>query len=166
MVFNYYRRLNRTQKAIYRKSDAVERLELKGAPGFTDLVIAVEQGLAAENRAATERATAALVDAMTAAFGVIPVRTRVLSARPSNDWGELHGLYEPEDEGVTPRLTVWMRTAQHKRVVAFRTYLRTVLHEYCHHLDYELLGLADSFHTEGFFKRESSLFHQLVKDSK
>ena len=55
-----------------------------------------------------------------------------------------------------------MRTAQHKRVVAFRTFLRTLLHELCHHLDYELLKLEDSFHTEGFFKRESSLFKQLV----
>ena len=31
-----------------------------------------------------------------------------------------------------------------------------------HHLDYTYLKLADSFHTEGFFKRESSLFYQLV----
>jgi hypothetical protein len=59
-------------------------------------------------------------------------------------------------------IRVWMRTAQHKRVVAFRTFLRTLLHELCHHLDYELLKLEDSFHTEGFFKRESSLFKQLV----
>jgi hypothetical protein len=32
----------------------------------------------------------------------------------------------------------------------------------CHHLDYEHLKLGDSFHTEGFYKRESSLFHQLM----
>ena len=60
------------------------------------------------------------------------------------------------------QVTVWMRTAQRRRVVAFRTFLRTLLHELCHHLDYELLGLEDSFHTQGFYKRESSLFHQLV----
>jgi len=57
---------------------------------------------------------------------------------------------------------VWMRTAKHRRVVAFRTYLRTLLHELCHHLDYELLKLPDSFHTEGFYRRESSLVHQLL----
>ena len=28
-----------------------------------------------------------------------------------------------------------------------------------------LLGLKDSFHTEGFFRRESSLFHQLVPEA-
>jgi hypothetical protein len=42
-------------------------------------------------------------------------------------------------------------------VVAFRTFLRTLLHEVCHHLDYTYLRLPDSFHTQGFFQRESSL---------
>ncbi len=56
-----------------------------------------------------------------------------------------------------------MRTARQGRVVAFRTFLRTFLHEFCHHLDYHLFSLTDSFHTEGFYKRESSLFHQLMQ---
>ena len=47
-------------------------------------------------------------------------------------------------------------------VVKFRTFLRTLLHKLCHHLDYELLGLTDSFHTEGFYQRESSLVRQLL----
>jgi hypothetical protein len=63
-----------------------------------------------------------------------------------------------------PVITLWMRTAQRKQVVAFRTFLRTFLHELCHHLDYELLRLPETFHTEGFYKRESSLFRQLVVD--
>src|SRR5205823_3660237 len=33
-----------------------------------------------------------------------------------------------------------------------------------HHLDYTVLRLSESYHTEGFYKRESSLFHQLVTD--
>jgi uncharacterized damage-inducible protein DinB len=59
-----------------------------------------------------------------------------------------------------------MRTARQKRVVAFRTYLRTLLHEVGHHVDYTLLRLPESYHTEGFYKRESSLFHQLVTDGR
>ena len=55
-----------------------------------------------------------------------------------------------------------MRTAKRSDVVAFKTFLRTLLHELCHHLDYEYLELEDSFHTQGFFKRESSLFHQII----
>jgi hypothetical protein len=85
----------------------------------------------------------------------------VLAVRPSAEWGELHGLYTASESGPA-RIQVWMRTARHRRVVAFRTFLRTLLHEVGHHLDYELLHLPDSLHTEGFFRRESSLFRQLV----
>ena len=75
----------------------------------------------------------------------------------------MHGLYTNE-RGRPPRIQLWMRTAKQKRVVAFRTYLRTLLHEVGHHLDYTGLRLRDSFHTEGFYKRESSLFAQLVPE--
>jgi hypothetical protein len=58
-----------------------------------------------------------------------------------------------------------MRTARHRRVVAFKTFLRTLLHEVVHHLDFTLWRMPESFHTEGFFRRESSLFNQLVPDA-
>jgi hypothetical protein len=90
------------------------------------------------------------------------MRIKVLAVRPSASWGELHGLYEPAHGRTSAIITLWMRTAKHRRVVAFKSFLRTLLHELCHHLDYELYKLSDSFHTEGFYKRESSLFHQLV----
>jgi hypothetical protein len=92
-----------------------------------------------------------------------PVRVEVFAARPHARWGELHGLYTAE-RGRTPKIQLWMRTAKQKRVVAFRTYLRTLLHEVGHHVDYTGLRLQESYHTEGFYKRESSLFHQLVTD--
>jgi hypothetical protein len=93
-----------------------------------------------------------------------PVRVQVLASRPHARWGELHGLYEWERGGEAPLITLWMRTAKQKRVVAFRTFLRTLLHEVGHHLDYTGLDLGDSFHTQGFYARESHLFHQLVTD--
>jgi len=93
---------------------------------------------------------------------VPPLRTQVLAVRPSRRWGELHGLYNGASAGRVARVSVWMRTARRHQVVKFRTFLRTLLHELCHHLDYELLALPDSFHTDGFYKRESSLLRQLL----
>ena len=90
-----------------------------------------------------------------------PVAVKVLAVRPSRSWGELHGIYTNE-EGETAEIRVWMRTARQKRVVAFKTFLRTLLHELLHHLDYVHLDLKDSFHTEGFFRRESTLFKELA----
>jgi DinB superfamily len=105
------------------------------------------------------------VAALGAALRLPPVRVQVLAARPHARWGELHGLYEWEQRrGEPPLITLWMRTARQKRVVAFRTFLRTLLHEVGHHLDYTGLRLGDSFHTQGFYARESHLFHQLVTD--
>jgi len=162
MPYAYFARLSRANKAIYRQSDAIDRITLNDAASLRPLVRQLEKALALENRAGVEAAVRPLCDALITDVGAARLTIKVLATRPSHDWGELHGLYEPAEGRRRARLTVWMRTAQHKKVVAFRTFLRTLLHEICHHLDYEILGLDDSFHTEGFFKRESSLFHQLI----
>jgi len=52
--------------------------------------------------------------------------------------------------------------AARKDVVAFKTFLRTLIHELCHHLDYELYKMPETFHTEGFYKRESTLVSALL----
>ena len=127
------------------------------------MVDGLEAALVSEDRAATQEATAQLIGGLLQMLRLPPVRVEVLAARPHARWGELHGLYTAE-RGRTPKIQLWMRTAKQKRVVAFRTYLRTLLHEVGHHIDYTGLRLADSYHTEGFYKRESSLFHQLVTD--
>jgi hypothetical protein len=161
MPFAYYQRLSARDRAIYRRSDSVTSLALPRPRELWPLVESLEAALRSEERRAVEAACLGLALALAGQLELPDVRLEVLAVRPSADWGELHGLYTRED-GRTPRIQLWMRTARHKRLVAFRTFLRTLLHELGHHVDYERLGLADSFHTEGFFRRESSLFHQLV----
>jgi hypothetical protein len=159
--YAYYAKLRPRQKAIYRRSDEIEELKLGGG-GFEPLVRDLAAALEAEHRAGVERAAQRLANAVLTSLGIVGVRVKVLSTRPSTSSSELHGLYELGERHEVAVIKVWMRTSHHKRVVAFRTFLRTLLHELCHHLDYRLLKLEDSFHTEGFFKRESSLFKQLV----
>jgi DinB superfamily len=163
MPFAYYARLSRAQQAVYRKSDAITEVRLPQAERFAAAIDAVESALLADDRAATQAASERVIAGLLAVLGAPPVRVEVLAARPHARWGELHGLYTVE-RGKRPKIQLWMRTAKQKRVVAFRTYLRTLLHEVGHHLDYTVLGLDESYHTEGFYKRESSLFHQLVTD--
>lgn len=162
MVFSYYNRLTRAKQRIYRKSDEVSSILLTSASSFYPLVGVLVGALKSEDRLRTEKICQELVSAITASLKVPALRVEVLAARPSRTWGELHGLYTPARGHRVARITVWMRTAQRRQVVAFRSFLRTLLHEVCHHLDYEFLRLGESFHTEGFYKRESSLFHQMV----
>ncbi|MGH7772137.1 MAG: hypothetical protein ACREQA_07845 [Candidatus Binatia bacterium] len=164
MVFSYYKRLTRAQQRIYRLSDEVSSIRLPTIGPLSLLVERVAEALPREDRRETEAACQRLMSVLTTSLKVSPVRVEVLAVRPSRSWGELHGLYNPPQGRRPPKITVWMRTAERHQVVAFRTFLRTLIHELCHHLDYELLRLQNSFHTEGFYKRESSLFHQLTSD--
>ena len=165
MPFAYFDRLTRRQQAIYLQSDAVAAMPLGDAGRLRPLVRDLAQALESGDRRRTESAVQSLATGLARALQVPPVRVTVLAARPHARWGELHGLYETaKRRGEPPLITLWMRTARQKRVVAFRTFLRTLLHELGHHLDYTLLRLGDSFHTQGFYQRESHLFHQLVTD--
>lgn len=160
--FAYYRKLTAAQKQIYDKSDSVAQLKLPQASRFHIVISDLGKWLSNENKLEVQRAAQRLANGLSEVFEVPRVRIRLLAKRPSKDWGELHGLYEMT-EGETPKITVWMRTAQRKQVVAFKTFLRTIIHEYMHHLDYALLELSDSFHTEGFYKRESKMVKDLMK---
>lgn len=163
MPFAYYDRLDATSRKTYRKSDAILRVEVPDAGALTPLAHAMGAALDAADRAGVERACQALVDALNKQLATPPVKVHVLERRPANAEGELQGLYEPDEvTGGTARISVWMRTAQRVQVVKFRTFLRTLLHEVCHHLDYELYKLAETFHTEGFYARESALVREIL----
>jgi hypothetical protein len=163
MRFSYYQRLSKRDQSTYRASDGILAVSLPVPALLHPLVRGLRDALAREDRRLVEAAATYLCRGLTEMLEVGPVAVQVLAIRPVSSTGELHGLYT-RDPGRPPHLQVWMRTARHRRVVAFRTFLRTLLHEVGHHLDYEYLKLEDSFHTEGFFRRESSLFHQLVPE--
>jgi hypothetical protein len=166
MVFSYYKKLSAAGKRTYRTSDEIQAVPLHDTEALRPLMRRLASALEQENREQTEEICKTLTSGMSNRLGVPPLRVKVLAVRPSAEWGELHGLYELAEGRASAVISLWMRTAKHKRVVAFRSFLRTLLHEFCHHLDYHLYHLPDSFHTEGFYKRESSLFHQLVPEGK
>jgi len=162
VVFDYYKRLSAAKQSVYRQSDAIVAIGLPDAEVLRPSALALLEALKSENRTTVQRLSQQVTDGIVGQLRVPPLRIQVLAVRPSADWGELHGLYLPEEDGNKAKIQLWMRTAKHKRVVAFRSYLRTLLHEVCHHLDYEFYQFPETFHTEGFYNRESSLFHQLV----
>jgi len=162
MRFSYYDRLSGAQQQTYRRSDAIVTLGIPRELELGDTVRKIESALAADDKSAVQRSCQSLVDALNEGYRVPPARVRILARRPIEGDGELHGLYEPVEGSTTARITAWMRTAQRLQVVAFKTFLRTLIHELCHHLDYELFAFDETFHTEGFYKRESSLVSALL----
>lgn len=159
------RRLSRADQRVWDRSNAIAAIRVPPTASLTPLALRLGDALATGERLRVQAASQALLDAFCRALSVAPLRVEIGGIRPTNDHGELHGLYRPAAPGGRDRVDVWMHTARRGQVVAFKTFLRTLLHELCHHLDYEHLKLPRSLHTDGFYKRESSLVYAALPRS-
>lgn len=153
----FFYRLSQAAQRWYLRSAAVERFELEPRPSLTAMAAGLSRALERGFAPPTARAAQALADEVCRLLGVKQVRVEVKEVRPRNARGELYGLFFP----ARRLIVLWMRTARRHDVVKPRTFARTLMHELVHHLDYALLGLGESFHTPGFFKRESFLVKTL-----
>ena len=156
----YFYKLPTHAQRCYLKSDSIASFEgfepaAEVHLGLEKLLFALESGTLRN----VEDCAYELMARLCRGFGVAPIKVEVRGVRPHNTRGELHGLFRLSNP---PEICLWMRTAQRHEVVKPRTFLRTFLHELCHYLDYSLLKLEDSFHTMGFFKRESFLVRKLM----
>ncbi len=158
---NFRHRLTRAQQRIYDRSNSTPVIALQATTSLKHAVGLLPAVLLSGDPRRVEQLAQRISDDVMAALRVRRVRVQVSGTRPSNARGELHGLYTPAHDGTSATIKLWMMTAKRQQVVAFKTFLRTLLHEICHHLDYTLLGLPDSFHTDGFYQRESSLFYRI-----
>jgi len=157
------RRLSRSDERVWSRSEALVAVRVPSSPVLNAYALALAEALGASDRGRTQAASQDLVDALCRILRVSPLHVEVCGTRPLNDYGELHGLYVPANgHRSRDRVQVWMRTARRNQTVAFKTFLRTLLHEVCHHLDYERFDLERSFHTSGFYKRESSLMYAVL----
>ena len=173
----YFYRLPLRAQRGYLASDAIERFALTPSPAAFAMVAALLRALEGGAPSMVARASQSLISEVCRLLGVRPVRIEVRSVRPRNSRGELHGLFYPQAPARSagapgrsrggaaaagePLIVLWMRTAQRHEVVKPRTYLRTLMHELGHYLDYSLLKLEDSYHSIGFYQRESFLVRTL-----
>ena len=163
---NWRAKLTLFQQRIYDRSTAISSIQLMPTPQLLEAAEALPEALATDDHPQVQTLAQTIVNHICWRLNVRVVQVQVQGVRPSNRRGELHGLYTQYDGGSrNDSIQVWMRTAKRGQVVAFRTFLRTLLHEVCHHLDYTYLHLRESYHTEGFFQRESSLFYAIVRRS-
>jgi hypothetical protein len=157
----WYRRLPPALRRVAADSDRVPVLPLRAGPELRRAVVALPVALAGGECLNVEFASQQIADGVCRALGVSRVRIKVRAQRPLDARGELHGLYVPVPPPAHPEITLWMLTAKRRHVVKPRTFLRTLLHELCHHFDYTWLRLRESLHTQGFYQRESSLLAAL-----
>ena len=147
----------------YDRSDAIVTLPLAKDGQIPLLARALAEAMAAGATAPVQRAGGALLDALSAFYGVPSPPLRVLGVRPHRVTSgvctyQLFGDYTP----ATQRIRVWMRTAIREKVSSPKALLNTLLHEFCHHLDCTRLACPESYHTRGFFTRIDHLYHHAL----
>ena len=90
MPYAYYTNLKSKDKAIYRRSDEIEAIDLPDASSLYPLIQQLETTLVTENQKETERILKKLATGILSSLELEPVTIKLLAARPSHDWGELH----------------------------------------------------------------------------
>jgi len=160
----FFYRLPPHAQRCYLESDSITSYEFVPDAAVSRSVAALTRILARGNAADTESAARKTAGEMCRMAAVPAVAVDVREVRPKNARGELHGLFYPADprKRTPPNIVLWMRTAERREVVKARTFVRTLMHELVHYFDYSVLKLEDSFHTRGFFARESYLVRTTI----
>lgn len=147
------------RKEEYARSDELGALVIGEDSRLPEIALLLEQALETGETRPVWLASSAFVVEAARLFEVQAPEVKVLAARPLRSREgyatELFGDYDLD----SALIRVWMRTAVHKRVTAFGTFLSTLCHEFCHHLDLKKLGLPSTPHTRGFYSRTAVLYH-------
>jgi hypothetical protein len=149
----------RKNRAGFLKSDQITTLDLPGNGEFIEISRRLESAMKSDAIREVRSACAEFLATASDFYKVPTCPVRVLAARPlrTREQGtfELFGDYTPD----SMLIRVWMRTAVRKEVTSFGTFLSTLCHEFCHHLDLKKYGFVDSWHTRGFYERAGVLYH-------
>jgi hypothetical protein len=155
-------RLPRNKKWLtqFGESERLTSFALPPDPGLSRLAQIIESVMKEGGRAEVAQACSEFLSAAASFYGVRPPEVRALEARPLRvrEGGlqiELFGDYSLRDA----RIRIWTRTAVRKQVTSFGTFLSTLCHEFCHHLDCQKFGFGQSPHTRGFYERTALLYH-------
>lgn len=146
-------------RKLFASSDQLAALPLPSDDRLRSIAAIIESAM---QGGAMKEVASACEEFLVTASDFYQVRrspVRVLAARPlrvrERSTIELFGDYHPD----TMLIRVWMRTAIRKDVTSFGTFLSTLCHEFCHHLDFDRFRYGNSWHTRGFYERAGVLYH-------
>lgn len=146
-------------RALFIQSDQMKTLELPPEARLLQSAARIESAMKAGSMTDVRGACAEFLGTASAFYKVPKCDVRVLASRPlyvrEHSTTELFGDYHPD----SMLIRVWMRTAIRKEITSFGTFLSTLCHEFCHHLDFHRFRFPNSWHTRGFYERTAALYH-------
>jgi hypothetical protein len=149
----------KANRARFNESDRIRTLDLPRDGHLQEIAQRLDSAMKTDNIRNVRSVCTEFLASASISYEVPTCGVRVLAARPlrTREHGtfELFGDYSPD----SMLIRVWMRTAVRKEVTSFGTFLSTLCHEFCHHLDFKKFGFVDSWHSRGFYERAGVLYH-------
>ncbi|MDR4508679.1 MAG: hypothetical protein MRJ65_10675 [Candidatus Brocadiaceae bacterium] len=150
---------HRGNKTDYRKSNRIENTPFKPSAKAKRLAKSI---LASSDAAERQTLGQKLFNELSCLLSISSPQLVIQDKRQSHSLkdGKLarktYGTYR---DG---RVTISNKTAIRQSIVAPKTFMDTLIHEFMHHYDYEGLKLSSSLHTTGFYYRLADVMKKLV----
>ena len=142
-----------SNRASFLESDLLNNLDLPPGGNLSTIASSIESAMEDGTTASVRQACTHFLAELAVFYEVPACGVRVLAERPlrvrESSTIELFGDYRADKRLIR----VWMRTPERKEVTSFGTFLSTLCHELCHHLDFYKYGFPNSWHTRGFYQR-------------
>jgi hypothetical protein len=148
-------------KEEYLRSDAMKSLGLPAEVRLQQCAKDLEVLLKSQDRRKIEVASNELAAIVAGGFGVAIPTVKILGVRPLEEHGDRVDETFGDYDFATARIRLWMRTAVLEKTTSYGTFLSTLCHELCHHLDVVGFGLPHTYHTCGFYERAGLLYHHV-----
>src|SRR2546427_9138167 len=127
---NWRARLTPLQQRIYDRSASITSIQLTPTPQLLEATTALAGALVADDQLRVEALAQTIVNHICGRLKVRTVRVHVQGLRPSNQRGELHGLYtQYGGGGRSDSIPGWRRTAKRGPAVAFSPLFPPFLHQ-------------------------------------
>ncbi|MFH1405215.1 MAG: hypothetical protein ABIH21_03920 [Patescibacteria group bacterium] len=147
-------------KTDYQKSNSIMEVDFEVSQDAVELAWKIMQAKETEDR---QELGDALLDELADLAQIDIVKLKITDAKQYHKKraGKVamrqYGYYKPS----TKYIYINNRTAVQGKVLAGKTFLNTLVHEWVHHYDCCKLGL-NSIHTKGFYSRLNSLYKALL----
>ena len=161
LLYRLTRNMRKLASFSYLKSNRATKARVKISP---DAKFLAGKLLGAESDRRREFYADAIVNDLCESAGV-PACHVSIQNRPQAHRKNSRGVLRIKTLGhYTPRsatIVVFNKTAIQHKVVAGKTFLRCLIHEFIHHYDYHKLHI-NSLHTAGFYQRVKGVYDALT----
>ncbi len=148
-----------TNKTVYRKSNSIKDTLFQSN---TITLYYAKRLLASTDASERQFLGQELLNEMSQSLSITAPKLCVDDKRQKHSLKEgklmrkTYGMYK------AGTITISNKTAIREKVVAPKTFLDTLIHEFMHHYDYEVLKFPQSLHTAGFYYRLGDVMKKLT----